>query len=105
MLDSENNLITSVPGSEATLSLKDATGCIVRHTDTDLDYRMHKAASLKKVVTYLSRDSPELNIVGKYEFSYIIDAASGLVTSNQQLFTDRTYNIPDSSVRTSTGIY
>lgn len=140
LLDSENNLITSVPGPEATLSLEDATGCIVRHTDTDFDYQnyivstiessyngwkycvfspreavmanmldanrsvilliiialimsitftsilgMHKAASLKKVVTYLSGDSPELNTVGKDEFSYIIDAASGLVTSNQQL--------------------
>lgn len=140
LLDSKNNLITSVLGTEATLSLEDATDCIVRHTDADFDYQnyivstiessyngwkycvfspreavmanmldanrsvilliiiaiimsitftsilgMHKAASLKKVVTYLSGGSPELNTVGKDEFSYIIDAASGLVTSNQEL--------------------
>lgn len=46
---------------------------------------MHKAASLKKVVNYLSGGPLELNAAGKDEFSYIINAASGLVTSNQEL--------------------
>lgn len=140
LLDSDNNLITSVQGKEASLSLKDATNCIIQHSDPDYDYQnyivstiesdyngwkycifspkdavmanmtdanrsvvlligltllmsitftallgMHKAASLKRVIAYLSGDSSEINTSAKDEFSYIINAASGLVTSNQEL--------------------
>ncbi len=140
LLDRDNNLITSVQGKEAVLSLEDAVACVTRHSTPDYDYQnyivstiesdyngwkycvfspqkavmanmtdanrsvvlligltllmsitftsllgMHKAASLKKVIAYLSGDSSEIHTSGKDEFAGLINAASGLVTSNNQL--------------------
>lgn len=144
VLDENDNLVTSVRGKEAALSLEDARNCINTLNETETDYEnyivstiqsdyngwrycifspreavlsnmtdvtrsvillitlcliisvvftvllcMRKTDSLKKIASYLTGNSPELHTKNKKdEFSYILDAASGLMTSNRLMKQD-----------------
>lgn len=140
LLDENNNLITSVQGTDSTLSFEDVKAYLLSHPETDSEYQddivttiqsryigwqycifspkeavmssmlaakqnvillvglslvmsiaftamlcLHKASSLKKVAAYLSSGSQDMTFSVKDEFSCLVNAASKLKMSNQEL--------------------